>query len=741
MQFQFDSCRNSKNHQEKPPPYVPIVQTGKTWGEVLLQKKQNENIVSHKSDEKIEYDGPPRSKFHVNGRGDTYAEARKGAEPERAASANILINLIEQFHEHKNTNFLTAEIRKAIFSSDVFARNRRLIFMIEYCVTGCIVELFEENIEFIQILDGLLKLDQENKKRDHAYYSIRELQAGRFPDKNNKKLVDDLREIFCTSVRSLKMQEIIDNLDPTGIVTERSELVFGQCVQVPQKETAKKTNSSSRTATFADKDWARIPISLVDCIDFLKLNVYNNTEELGENLVLINEENFIGACIKLQNTVLFESILKKSTKTTQQKKVIVEKFLPLFIDGIMESPSTNEKLTAMIKIIMAMLPYHPLGCYASHHYAFADKLNEIAINPKNQKYQIDSATHCLNEIKKTNINLLCSKLVNDFVAKGMYYGYMGFSGLHQFCYEVSNGDYIKSFSSTITNISILRDFIISYFKHVFSKPTTTSFFTQFKTELLTRLHDVNEKISEIDENVPGFLIKARDNLIFDIESLSNSNCDVFVKFAESVLTNGVFDVCVEQKNEFIKNMISQIRIILARNLKNITPKTINEFTEYAAKFEAKNSRTIDHLGQDFVVFFLDSIKDIAGTHANMNSLRIALIRKILTEICENISFLDGEIDSEFASEIDSEFRCGLILFLRKELNGYVSVLNDKINEHTLKNADITNDKKELFYYVENRKFVFDFLRTKNTIFVERFEILLTKIKENQVDSEGLFSLF
>lgn len=739
--MKFQSRRDDESKQGNRPQFD---RDGRTFGNgnnrPYLQKKQQ--VVKQSVEEKVEYDGPPRSVFHVNGKGDTYAEARKGTEPERAITADIFKALIQQFHEHKNINLLITEIRRVIFSPDVFARNRRLVFMIEYCVSGCIAELFEENVEFVQILGGLLKLDQEIKKREHVYYTIRELQAGRFPDKENKQVVDNLREIFCTPERNLKMLTIINGLDPHGVVVEQSDLTFGgQTVSVQKQEYVKKTSCSSRTATFADKDWARIPISLIDCIEFLKLNSFSNTEELGENLVPMNEESFIGASIKLQRAKLFESILKKSAKTTQQKKVIVEKFLPLFIDGIMESPSTNENLSAMIKLIMGMLPYHPLGCYVSHHFAFADKLNEIVINPSHQKYQIDAASYCLGEIKKTNISGLCSKLVNDFVAKGMYYGYMGFSGLHQFCYEVSSGDYIKNFSTVITNISILRDFIVSHFKSVLSTPTTTSFFTQIKAELMVCLNCVSEKISNIDGNVPRNLIDTRDNLASDIESLSKCNSDVFVKFAENAITNGVLADCAELKMEFIKNMISQIKIISEKNPANISQKTMKGFSEYAKKFEKMNSRAIEHLGQDFIVFFLDSIKDITATHANMNPLRIALIRKILTEICENISVLDGEIDTEFASEIENDFISGLILFLRKELNGYVSVLNEKITEHTLKNADITNDKKELSHHVESRRFIFDFLRTKNAIFVERFEMTLAKIKTSQIDSQGLFSLF
>lgn len=692
------------------------------------QKKQP---VEKPKVEKVEYDGPPRSVFHVDGKGETFAEARKSTEPERKIIAELFQKLIIGFHEHKDKTQLKNEIRSAIFSVDIFTRNRRLIFAIEYCVAGCIVELFEENKEFIQLLKGLLVLDVEIKKREHMYYTMRELQSGYYPDKENKKIIDDLREIFCTPEMSDKMIGLIDTLDPDNKIERH--FFGGQVVQ--QKEQPKKSNTSSKFAI--DKDWTRLPVTDADCFEFLEKNPsFIKVEDLGENLVSMNEENMIKASVKHQMLNLFKSLIQKSEKNLKQKKVIVEKSLSYLVDGILNFPMKSE-LREMVKYLMGMLSYHPLGCYAPHHYPLADKLNEIITKDCFSQQQKSNANFCMDIIKKTNINGLCSKLMNDFVANSMYYGYMGFTELHQFCYESEPAEYIKQFSLVVSNISILRDFIVCDIKKQLQSSTQSGFIGIVKSELEQKLDFLNKQISDCEDKNQRSLIDSRDKLAEHIEMIGKCNNDVFVRFAEKIITLKDTVVDSEMKNEFVKNVVLQIQTLLPNISHCLSQKTLNEFKEYSRKIDKKNQRTIDYFGQDFTGFFLENIKDILATHQNVNHVRTAFVNTFLIQICENISIFEGEKDDDFAKEIQGEFVNGLVIFVRKELNGYINVFNEKLEE----NEDIAGDKKELYRKIENLKFIFDFLKKMKSPFVSRFEMNIGKIKTNVMNSENKFDLF
>lgn len=735
------------------PKYIP--RTGR-----LPQFTQVRPFVQEKPKvEKPEFDGPLRSEFQVDGKGTTYAEPRKSTEPLRKEAAEIMQNLINKFHEHRNVEQLKNDIKNKIFSDEVFTRNRILVFLIEYCVAGCIVELFEENHEFIQILNGLLDLDSKVKERllkggTFRYYSMRNLQSGHCPDKNHENIVHDLRRIFCTEERSDKMIALIDRLDPNGKIdsaiasrdssdteTQSVErLVFGgEIVQPVVQPVIQRSTQPKKQPRFAElRDWTRVPITVADCFDFLENNPsFESVENLGENLVEMNEENLIKASMKLQMFKLFKSLFNGTKKSRLEKKVMVENSLPCFVEGLLLFPMKNE-LGEMTKFIVETLSYHPLGCYDKKHYPLGDELNKIITGDGFDKRQKSDATFCLNIIKKTNISVLCPKLMNDFFAQSLYYGYMNFDGLHQFCYDANSTEYIKSFSSTVTEISVLRDLIMANINKTLERPSQTGFAHIVQCELKTRLTSLLKTFpTGPNEKPTSNQINSRDNLVEQIDRLGKCNSDIFVKFAETYIVSGNSSLSNEMKNEFVTNLVSQIKILIQTNPHLLSPKIISDFNGFATKIARGDKTTIDFFGHDFVGFFLDNAKDIFAYHAGVNSARTAFAKKLLTEVCINISIFEGKKDEEFASELQGEFVGGVVALVREQLNGYIDTINAKLDEK----EDVAKDKRELYHKIDTLKFIIDLLQQFESPFVERFFTNLTKIENNKMNSEERFDLF
>lgn len=634
----------------------------------------------------------------------------------RETTASIVETLIDVFIQNKDENELVSLFIQKMFEDDIYKGNRILMFMVEYCVHACLVDVFK-NKDLMQAFIARVQVDINVRREELNCYSLRELASGETPRTVKSTQFDTLRNFCFTPEKMQKMMELIDKYDPTGKIVCGRDAFGGSLAQY---------QSASQASKIALRDWKRVPMSTADWVVYLESNGLKSVDEIDADFRSpITEEYLFGACMSTGNFTLLESAFKTSQKTPQQKKSLIEKHLSCFLDCIKGGKITKQNLSALTKLVISALPYHPLGCFDKKHFPLADKLNEMTNDQTLSQEANVLALHCLEDIKKTNVSTLCAKLTNDFVSKTMYYGFLGFEGLHKFCFESNNAEYIKQIALALSNISILRDLVIDNVKNNVVVGDAHSFIYNFYQELQTLLK------SSQDERL-------QEELQQDIQKYTTCAGDAFLCFVSKFISG---DSDVESyKSEFVKNSIA-FAVSLC-NKYSTTPiqtkaKTAND---YAKKIENQNKKTIQSLSKDFEFFLVEAIQEISGTHhKQMSTIRSIFIEKLVRDFAFNLSFFEGESDEEFAYDVENELITGFIALLRKEANGYVMVINQKLFED--QTADIAKDKKELLHYFESRSHVLTFLEKKNFQFITKFNANLKKIQSNTRDEDGVFAFF
>lgn len=638
----------------------------------------------------------------------------------RTTVANFIQDVIDDFSksQNKSREKFIASLQQKIFQEAIYKGNRKLMFVIEYCVHAGLIEVFE-NPDIMVPFKARVQVDINVRNIGFDFYNLRELASGSKPRKAKQEQFDAFRAFFWTPENEVKMLELIEKYDPS----EKSPIdrsCFGDAKQPAPMPIPTKTKMLERGMSLLSvDDWEKYLES--------KGNLKSTDEIDSDFHSPVTEGYLYGACIKTGNIVLFESALKSSSKTPQQKKVLIEKQLCYFLDCIQESKITKQDLTTLTKLVISGLSYHPLGCYDKKHFPLADKLNEMTNDTSLSQEIKDLANISLTIIKESYGSMLCAKLVSDFVSKNMNYGYLGFQGLHQFCFENYNSEYIKQIASAFFNRSILRDLVIDFVKKTFVINEAHSFNYNFYQELLTFSKETQDDA-------------LKNELKCDMKKYALCSSEAFINFVLKSIS-GDTDVS-SCKEEFVRNSIAFANELCNKYSNTQLKEKAKTAFDYARKIEKPSTveKAIQNLSKDFEFFLNEAIEEISGSHILMEEIRITLTEKLIQQISTNISIdKNGEPDEEFANDIQKEIIGGITALLRKETNCYVMEINQKLIEN--QNADIAQDKKELLYYFETHSHILSFLTKTNSHFIAKFNANLKKIQTNIHDEDGVFAFF